>query len=138
MSYLNKFSLKGKNAIVTGGAGILGQHFCKGLADAGANVAIVDINFEAALKLAHKIKEQYGVNAIAIYCDITSEQSIIEMVQNVLNEFKEIHILHNNAAGKSKNLEAFFSAFEDYDLEQWKEIMSTNLDSMFLVAKHVG
>lgn len=138
MSYISKFSLQGKNAIVTGGAGILGAHFCKGLADAGANVAVVDINLDAAKKLATEIKQTYNVNCIAVYCDITSEQSIIEMVQTVVNEFKVIHILHNNAAGKSKNLDAFFTPFEDYDLNQWKEIMSTNLDSMFLVAKHVG
>ncbi|MED5040779.1 SDR family oxidoreductase [Geobacillus stearothermophilus] len=47
-------------------------------------------------------------------------------------------MLHNNAAGKSNNLDAFFADFEDYDLNQWKEIMDTNLTSMFLVAKEVG
>ena len=138
MSYFDKFSLKGKNAIVTGGAGILGSHFCRGLADAGANVAIVDINEQGAIKLAQEIEVTYNVRAFAIYCNITSEQSVKEMVEQVKAEFGKIDILHNNAAGKSSNLEAFFATFEEYDLEQWKEIMSANLDSMFLVAKHVG
>lgn len=138
MSYFEKFSLQGKTAIVTGGAGILGSHFCNGLADAGANVAVVDINVEKASDVAAKIAEQYNVKTLGIYCDLTSEQSVIEMVEKVKNKFGEIHILHNNAAGKSSNLADFFAPFEEYDLEQWKEIMSTNLDSMFLVAKHVG
>lgn len=138
LDYMNKFSLKGKVAIVTGGAGIIGSHFCKGLASAGANVAVVDINIESAEVLVAEVKENYGVKAKAICCDLTNEQSVKEMVQAVLNEFGQIDILHNNAAGKSSNLNAFFAPFEDYDLEQWKEIMNTNLDSMFLVAKHVG
>ncbi len=137
-SYLEKFSLVGKTAIVTGGAGILGAHFCSGLADAGANVAVVDINMEAACKVATSIQSIYGGHIVAFECDVTSEESVRKMVRDVVSEFGEISILHNNAAGKSSNLDAFFADFEDYELEQWKEIMSTNLDGMFLVAKHVG
>lgn len=137
-SFKELFNLNNKTAIVTGGAGILGSHFCRGLADAGAKVAVVDIHLENANLLAEEIEFAYGVRAKGIYCDITSEQSVIEMVKETIKEFGTIDILHNNAAGKSSNLEAFFSPFEEYELDQWKEIMSTNLDSMFLVAKHVG
>jgi NAD(P)-dependent dehydrogenase (short-subunit alcohol dehydrogenase family) len=137
-SYLEKFKLEGKTAVVTGGAGFLGSHFCSGLADAGANVAVVDINIEGAQHIATSITTQLGVRAVAFECDITLESSVQGMVEAVLAEFGEIHILHNNAAGKSNDLDAFFADFEDYDLAQWKEIMSTNLDGMFLVAKHVG
>jgi len=137
-NYFNRFSLKGKNAIVTGGAGILGRHFCNALADAGANVAVVDINIVEATKIAKQIIAEYKTDAKAFYCDLTSEESVKQMVRAVVEEFGEINILHNNAAGKSSDLKAFFAPFEDYDLEQWKAIMSTNLDSMFIVAKHVG
>lgn len=138
MNYFERFSLKDKSAIVTGGAGIIGSHVCKGLADAGANVAIVDINIDGAKMLAEEIIDNYSVKAEAVYCDLTSEQSVIDMVQKVVHNFGEINILHNNAAGKSSDLEAFFAPYEEYDFNQWKEIMSTNLDSMFLVSKHVG
>lgn len=138
MSYFDKFSLQGKTAIVTGGAGILGSHFCKGLADAGANVAVVDINIDRANEVATEIATNYRVKSLGVYCDLTCERSVKDMVTKVKAEFGPIHILHNNAAGKSSDLEAFFAPFEDYELDQWKEIMSTNLDSMFLVAKHVG
>ncbi|WP_324729975.1 SDR family oxidoreductase [Lysinibacillus fusiformis] len=138
MTYINKFSIRGKTAIVTGGAGILGSHFCRGLADAGASVAVVDIDVQKATEIANSITKNFEVKAKGIFCDLTSEQSVIEMVESVVNEFGTIDILHNNAAGKSSNLNAFFAPFEEYELDQWKEIMSTNLDSMFLVAKHVG
>lgn len=138
MKYFDKFSLRGKTAIVTGGAGILGSHFCKGLADAGANVAIVDMNVENATALAIEIEKKYDVIASAVYCDLTSEQSVKKMVETVVATYGCIDILHNNAAGKSSDLNKFFAPFEEYELDQWKEIMTTNLDSMFLVAKHVG
>lgn len=136
--YISLFNLENKTAIVTGGAGILGSHFCSGLADAGANVAVVDINIEGSQKVAASLAANFGVRAMAFECDITSELSVREMVASVLAEFGEINILHNNAAGKSSDLNAFFAKFEEYDLAQWKEIMGTNLDGMFLVAKHVG
>ena len=50
----------------------------------------------------------------------------------------DIDILHNNAASKSADLEAFFASTEAYDLDQWRQIMSVNLDGMFLVAQAVG
>ncbi|EIJ80536.1 short chain dehydrogenase [Bacillus methanolicus PB1] len=137
-SFMQQFDLTGKTAIVTGGAGILGRHFCSGLADAGANVAVVDVNIDEAKKVAHHINSNYKGHAVAIHCDVTDEKSIKTMVSEVLNKFGEINILHNNAAGKSNNLDKFFANFEDYDLNQWKEIMDTNITSMFLIAKEVG
>ncbi|AVK82800.1 short-chain dehydrogenase [Lysinibacillus sp. B2A1] len=138
MSYFNKFSLHGKVAIVTGGAGILGRNFCCGLAEAGAHVAVVDINLEGAQKVVDEIQQSYNGNAQAFYCNLTDESSVKQMVQVVVDTFGHIDILHNNAAGKSNDLEAFFAPFEEYDLAQWQRIMNTDLDSMFLVAKHVG
>ncbi len=137
-SYIDKFRLEDKTAIVTGGGGILGQHFCLGLASAGADVAVVDIDLEAAEKTMALINDEFGTKSKAFQCDVTSEGSVMQMVKDVVNHFGQINILHNNAAGKSMDLDAFFANFEDYELDQWKEIMSTNLDGMFLVAKHVG
>jgi len=49
----DKFSMKGKSTIVTGGAGLLGRQFCKTLAEAGAGVVVADLNGEAAAAVAH-------------------------------------------------------------------------------------
>jgi NAD(P)-dependent dehydrogenase (short-subunit alcohol dehydrogenase family) len=137
-SYRQLFDLTGKSAIVTGGAGILGQHFCAGLAESGANVAIVDINEQNAEALAARLTQIYGVKVIGIGCDITQASSVQQMVERVIEDFGKINVLHNNAAGKSDDLDAFFAPFEDYSLQQWRTIMSVNVDGMFLVAQAVG
>lgn len=137
-TYLAAFSLKGKNAIVTGGAGMLGMHICQGLSESGANVAVVDINGLKASELASALEKKYSINAIGIACDISNEESVKNMRDIVISRFNYIDILINNAASKSNNLDAFFAPFENYSLVQWKEVMSVNIDGMFLVAKLIG
>jgi NAD(P)-dependent dehydrogenase (short-subunit alcohol dehydrogenase family) len=137
-SYKELFDLSDKTAIVTGGAGILGSHFCAALAESGASVAVIDINEKAAKKLAKDLKSKYGSKTLGIGCDVSNPKSVCSMVEQVVSEFGEINILHNNAAGKSDDLDAFFAPFEEYSLEQWRSIMSVNIDGMFLVAQAVG
>lgn len=138
ISYRSKFDLHGRVAVVTGGAGILGRHFCAGLAESGAAVAVVDLQEEKAMELATDISERYKGKAIGIGCDVSDPQSVRAMVERVLARFGEINILHNNAAGKSDDLNAFFAPFEEYGLDQWRKIMAVNLDGMFLIAQAVG
>ena len=138
MSYTKLFDLHGKNAIITGGVGILGQHFCEGLAESGANIAVVDLNADEVHDFVMVLKEKYGVKAIGYACDVSDQKSVQAMVKDVVNKLGEINILHNNAAGKSDDLDAFFAPFEEYSLEQWRKIMAVNLDGMFLVAQAVG
>ena len=132
------FSLKGKNAIVTGGLGILGQRFCRGLACFGAKVAVIDLDEASAQTFAGELSATYGVQTVGMRCDVSSLSSVTGMVNRVVEHFGEIHILHNNAASKSENMDAFFAPFEEYDLHEWRKIMSVNIDGMFLVAQSVG
>lgn len=138
ISYRDRFDLRGKVAIVTGGAGILGQHFCAGLAESAATVAVVDLHEGKAKELALALSDRYKVGAIGIGCDVSNPQSVQAMVARVVSEYGEINVLHNNAAGKSDDLDAFFAPFEEYSLDQWRKIMAVNLDGMFLVAQAVG
>jgi len=138
ISYRKLFDLHGKTAIVTGGAGILGCRFCAGLAEFGANVAVVDIDAKAARDVAEELEGQYGSDCIGIGCDITKPDSVKEMMEQVVSSIGNIHILHNNAAGKSDDLDAFFALFEEYSLKQWRKIMAVNIDGMFLMAQAVG
>lgn len=131
-------SLKGKTAIVTGGAGILGKHFSDGLACCGAHVVIADINIEESEKLAGDLTQRYGQKCLGVLCDVGDPVSVRSMTDEVAGQFGDIHVLHNNAASKSSDLEAFFSSFEEYRLDQWQEITRVNLDGMFLVAQAVG
>lgn len=136
---MNWFDLTGKTAIVTGGGGILGRGFCTALAAFGARTAIVDLAEAAAEATADQIRRQYpDAELLTVPCDVSDPASVSEMVARVLERFGELHILHNNAASKSSNLASFFAPFEDYSLDQWREIMSVNMDGMFLVAQAVG
>lgn len=137
-SYRKQFDLRGKIAVVTGGAGILGQHFCAGLAESGATVVVVDLQEAKAMELAQVLSARYKAQVIGMGCDVSDTESVQEMVARVVTEFGEINILHNNAAGKSDDLDAFFAPFEEYSLDQWRKIMAVNLDGMFLVAQAVG
>lgn len=138
VSYREKFNLRNKVAIVTGGAGILGQHFCAGLAESGAIVIVVDLKEDKAIEFAHKLEREYKGRSIGIGCNVADPQSVQTMLSQVLQQFGEVNILHNNAAGKSDDLAVFFAPFEEYSLEEWRNIMAVNLDGMFLMAQAVG
>ena len=77
-SYMSKFDLAGKTAIVTGGAGLLGKYFCYALADCGANVVIADINKQSAQLLAKEleIEKLNTQHAIVIVHEITAVRSV--------------------------------------------------------------
>ncbi len=135
---MSQFQLNEKVAIVTGGAGLLGSNFCKGLAGAGADLAIVDLNIDYAIELAQGISKQFNVKAFGYKCDVSSASNVKDTVSEVVRDFGKVDILINNAATKSDNLEAFFSSFEEYQLEQWQKIMSVDIDGMFLMAQAIG
>jgi NAD(P)-dependent dehydrogenase (short-subunit alcohol dehydrogenase family) len=137
-SYRSLFDLSGKTALITGAGGILGSHFSAGLAEAGANLALIDLDEEALLKLTSKLSLQYGVKVKGYVCNVSDEKSVHEIVAMCISDFGRIDILHNNAACKSEDLRAFFSSFEEYSYKQWREIMAVNLDGMFLMAQAVG
>lgn len=137
-SYRDLFDLSGKVAVVTGGAGVLGQHFCAGLVESGAKVAVVDVQESKAKDLAKTLADRYAGEAIGVGCDVSDAKSVQAMVSQILSTYGEINVLHNNAASKSDDLDAFFAPFEDYSLDQWRKVMAVNLDGVFLVAQAVG
>ncbi|NBY45513.1 MAG: SDR family oxidoreductase [Acidimicrobiia bacterium] len=132
------FDLTGKVAVVTGGAGLLGQVFCQALVTAGADVAIIDIDKNKADETARKISKEQNQKVLAFACDITSPDSVVTMVEDVVDRLGRIDILLNNAASKGSNLDQFFAEFENYSLQTWREVMAVNVDGLFLVAQSVG
>lgn len=134
----NKFSLVSKNVVITGAIGILGKTFCKALADAGANLALIDINQQQLDSFCNELESEFKIKCRGYSCDISTETQVVEVVNKIISEFNHIHVLHNNAATKSKNLDDFFKPFEDFSIAAWREIMAVNVDGMFLMAKHIG
>lgn len=132
------FRLDGKVAFVTGGTGILGRRFCRGLAVQGASVAVVDLDENAASRFAAELEAELSTRCIGIGCDVADPERVRAAVAHCVTELGGLHVLHNNAATKTADLRAFFTPFEDYPLETWREVMSVNIDGMFLVAQAVG
>jgi len=127
-----KFGLKDRVAIVTGGGGTLGSAMALGFAKAGANVVISDYNYEAAEKVAVYIKENSGRETLAIQTDITDSKSVEQMVEKVLNHFNKGDILLNSA-GISGHVPT-----EEMSDEEWKRVIAVNLDGTFYCCREVG
>lgn len=131
MNVLSSFNLEDKTAIVTGAARGLGKAMANGLAEAGANIVIPDINYKEAKKTADEIRE-LGVETLALKCDVTEKNDVHNMVKKVVEEFDRIDILINNA-GLCKNIAA-----EEMSLEDWQEVIDINLTGVFLCSQAVG
>lgn len=121
--------LTGQKALVTGANSGIGKGIAMELAKAGADVVV---NYVADPDSAHElvqILKKYGVNSFAYKADVSNEEEVIAMYQNIFSEFGTIDILINNA-GLQKD-----SPFEEMTLEQWNKVISINLTGQFLCAR---
>jgi len=137
----DKFSLNGKVALVTGGAGLLGKQFTLTLAQAGAHVIVADQNTELAQNQADTINKE-GFSSIAVDVDITDPQSVTEMVKKAVSEFSRLDVLVNSAALDPKfdpqhSNEQSNNSFENYPLKAWQDSLNVNLTGMFLTSQGV-
>ena len=124
------FDLTGRVAIVTGGNGGIGLGMARGLADAGADIAVVARNEEKSQAAVADLKGR-GIKAISIATDVTDAEAVGRMVERVTSELGRIDILVNNAGiniRKPPNLLA---------VEEWSTVIETNLTSAFLCSKAV-
>jgi 2-deoxy-D-gluconate 3-dehydrogenase len=140
MKIQEKFDLSGRVAVVTGGVGLLGKEFCRTLAEAGAAVAVVDLNAEAVKNVAADLTAN-GYRAIGVATDITKPEAVHAMVETVLASFYRLDILVNSA-GLDPKFDADAAAkgilpgaFEEYSLDQWNAALSVNLTGTFLVTQ---
>ncbi len=122
------FDLTGKVAIITGGNGGLGLGIAKGLAKAGASVAVVGRNQEKLDKAEAELKAE-GYNALAIKADVSVEDDVNRMVKETVDHFGKIDILFNNAAI------SWGVKPEEMTLETWNQFIAVNLTSCFLCSK---
>jgi NAD(P)-dependent dehydrogenase (short-subunit alcohol dehydrogenase family) len=121
--------LRGKTALITGGAKRLGRASALALAEAGADVAIT---FRTSLREAQRTVidiSSFGVRAVALRCDVTEEKSVRTAIREAVKELGELDILVNNAA----NYET--AQFEKLTLKQWDAIFASNTRGPFLVSR---
>jgi Dehydrogenases with different specificities (related to short-chain alcohol dehydrogenases) len=131
MNIVNKFKIEGKKAFVTGGARGIGKSVAIALAEAGADIAVVDLDYEMAQKTAQEIRE-FGVKTMAVKTDVTSPQEVDEMIKSILASFGTVDIAFNNA-GICINKSA-----EEMTFSEWKKVIDINLTGVFLTAQAAG
>ncbi|MFQ5665710.1 MAG: SDR family NAD(P)-dependent oxidoreductase [Candidatus Binatia bacterium] len=129
---MNKlFDLTGRVALVTGASQGLGRTIAQGLAQAGADVAIAS-RTQPALDCAAEELRGTGRAVLAVCADVTSEDSVSALVQQVVDRFHRIDILVNNAGVGDT------AAVVEMDRAHWDRVLSVNLRGPMLCCKHVG
>lgn len=121
------FSLKGKVCIVTGGNQGIGETVAAYIADAGADIAIFDLN--DASSVAQKIAAEYGVRAKAYVCNVTDPVNVRECIDRAAGDFGTLDLLFNNA-GICLHKSALECTPED-----WTQVVNVNLNGVFYVAQ---
>lgn len=121
--------LNGKVAIVTGGASGIGEMTVREMVKEGANVVIADVNDGLGNNLAQELN-QSEKKVIYVHVDVTNESDIENMIERTVEEFGKVDIVFNNAGIGSLN------PTTELSFEQWRKLVSVNLDGVFLVAKH--
>ena len=128
MNIQELFSLKGKCAVVVGGAGKIGSAISEALAEAGASVGIAGPNKEHCGKAADKLKGR-GLIAEGFVVDQSEEESVLECLQEVADKFKTPDILVNCAV--ERPMKRFF----DDSVENWDRSMLVNARGLFITCR---
>jgi NAD(P)-dependent dehydrogenase (short-subunit alcohol dehydrogenase family) len=126
---MDERTLSGKTVLVTGAAKRLGRAIALAAAENGADVAITYRESGREARVVIEELAEYGVDALAVRCDVTDEKSVREMVKEVARELRGIDILVNNAA----NYETV--EFEKITVAQWDAIFASNTRGPFLVSR---
>jgi NAD(P)-dependent dehydrogenase (short-subunit alcohol dehydrogenase family) len=125
---LERFSLKGRTALVTGGGQGIGRAFCHALGEAGAKVAVVDMRRDVADEVVRELAAK-GVAAMAVQADVTKPDQVRAMVDAVVKAWGGLTIAVNNA-GIGLWADAEKMAYDD-----WKRVVDVDLNSVFLCAQ---
>jgi NAD(P)-dependent dehydrogenase (short-subunit alcohol dehydrogenase family) len=128
---IDRFSLDGKVAIVTGGAGGCGEEYGRGLTAAGAAVVLADLDGERAEAHAVDLRAQ-GRQAVGVQVDITDPEAADAMVAKARDEFGGVDILINNAALMK---EIPMGSLLTLDLEWWDRVMKVNVKGALVCAR---
>jgi len=128
---IKQFELHDRVAIVTGGSKGLGKAMAAGLASAGAKLVLVSRNQAEVEAAADEISRDYGVQAIGIQADVTSEEQVQGVVDTCMEKFGKIDVLINNAGINIRG------PIDELSLEEFKQVMDINVNGVWLFARAV-
>lgn len=127
-------SLSGRVAIVTGGAGHIGNAICETLAELGAAITVLDIDEDNAARTAKYLNLEFGVDSLALGIDLARQDATQSVPSKVIREFGRIDILVNSAAfvGTS-SLEGWAVPFNVQLPATWRDALEVNLTAPFVL-----
>ncbi len=141
MNILDMFSLKGKNALVTGAARGLGLAMAHGLAQAGADIVIADINEESAAQAAEEVAKATGRKTLGLAMDVTDAAAVRGAAAALNKNFGPIDILINNAGivySKQGELGPGSIPSDKVDTDNWDRVVKTDLNAVFYCSQAFG
>ena len=131
------FDLSGKVILLTGAAGNLGTQYAGGLAEAGANIVLADIDYSKCKIIQSKLEKKFKRKFTSLELDLRDKKSIVKNVKLLQKKFGTIDVLINNAAIQG-NHKLRTAKFEDFPLSYWNDAISVNLTGVFLMCQEVG
>jgi NAD(P)-dependent dehydrogenase (short-subunit alcohol dehydrogenase family) len=125
-------NLSGRVALVTGGAGHIGQNMAEAFSEAGAKVILLDREESNSSEVAKSIQDKYGNEVIALNVNLSSEEEIKAVPGKIDEMFGRLDIIVNNAAfvGTS-NLEGWVVPYEEQSIDTWRQALEVNLTACF-------
>lgn len=130
-NYLDRFSLLGKTALVTGASRGLGQAIAVGLASAGADVICTSAKPGGCDESLSQIRK-YGRDAWAYAADLSNRKQVSELIENVKSNHQRVDILVNNAGTIRRH------PVVEYPEHDWDEVVAVNLNAVFLLSQQLG
>jgi len=129
-------TLKGRVAVITGGAWHIGAAMAEALAELGAKIVILDISLESCLPVCERISKEYAVETLPLSVNLAQEEHIRMVPDAVVNKFGRLDILVNCAAfvGNSK-LKGWITPFEEQSADTWKRALDVNLTAPFVLTQ---
>ena len=132
MHILEKFKLKDRVALVTGGNRGLGKAIAQALAEAGARVALTSRDLNRAQTAAREINAATGQRCQGYACDVTNPQQVEAVVSQVVDDFGGLDILVNNAGINIRG------AIDQLSLEEFEQVQATNVTGVWLMCRAVA
>ena len=129
---MDKFCLRGKVAIVTGGSRGIGKSIALAFGEAGAKVVVAAKNRELLDYVAGRIQRGVG-EGFAVKCDLSEDRDVFALIRRTVERYGGLDILVNNAG-----ISPFVRKSEEVTKEEWEQVIRINLTAPFLLAREAG